>query len=65
MRVGFFSYAIFAAYLAFVPPETASKAILAVRDRVKLSRLVPDRAFRRGRAGSRWATQAAAAERSS
>lgn len=50
IRVGFFSYAIFAAYLAFVPPETANRAILAVRDRVKVSRLVPDRAFRRERA---------------
>lgn len=48
IRVGFFSFAIFACYLAFITPEAASRAILAVRDRLKFSRLVPDRAFRRG-----------------
>ena len=39
IRVGFFSAAIFACYLAFIPPETASKAILAVRDRLRSSPL--------------------------
>ena len=38
LRVGFFSYAIFALYLAFIPPETAEKAILAVRDRLGRAR---------------------------
>jgi len=32
LRVGFFSYAMFAAYLSFVPPETASAWILRARD---------------------------------
>jgi hypothetical protein len=32
--VGFFSYAMFTAYLAFIPPETASRWILRVRDRL-------------------------------
>lgn len=31
--VGFFSFAILIAYIAFVPPETMSKVVLAVRDR--------------------------------
>jgi uncharacterized membrane protein YphA (DoxX/SURF4 family) len=34
VRVGFFSYAIFVAYIAFLPPQTASALILSVRDRV-------------------------------
>jgi hypothetical protein len=34
IMVGFFSYAMLAGYLAFVPPPTASRFILAVRDRV-------------------------------
>ena len=33
LRVGFFSYAIFVLYIAFLPPETVSKLILNVRDR--------------------------------
>jgi hypothetical protein len=33
--VGFFSFAILTAYLAFVPPESASRRILAVRDRLR------------------------------
>jgi hypothetical protein len=33
--VGFFSYAMFCGYIAFTPPETASRAILATRDQVK------------------------------
>jgi hypothetical protein len=32
-RVGFFSYAVFVAYVAFIPPERASSLILAGRDR--------------------------------
>ena len=48
LRVGFFSYAIFAAYTAFIPPETAERAILAVRDRLRVSRFVPDRVARGG-----------------
>jgi uncharacterized membrane protein YphA (DoxX/SURF4 family) len=32
-RVGFFSYAVFVAYVAFIPPERASSLILAARDR--------------------------------
>ena len=35
MRVGFFTGAMFVLYIAFVPPETASRAVLAVRDRVR------------------------------
>lgn len=31
--IGFFSMTILAAYLAFVPPETASRRIQALRDR--------------------------------
>jgi vitamin K-dependent gamma-carboxylase-like protein len=35
IRVGFFTLAMFVLYLAFVPQETASRAILAIRDRVR------------------------------
>jgi hypothetical protein len=35
LRVGFFSFAVFVLYIAFVPPETATRAVLAVRDRVR------------------------------
>lgn len=35
IRVGFFSFAIIAAYLAFVPPEPAERAILWARDRLQ------------------------------
>ena len=34
VRVGFFSYAVFIAYVAFLPPQTASALILSVRDRL-------------------------------
>jgi hypothetical protein len=34
VRVGFFSYAVLVAYVAFIPPETARSWILTVRDRV-------------------------------
>ena len=34
MRVGFFSYALFVLYLAFVPPEAVSSRLLAVRKRL-------------------------------
>lgn len=46
MRVGFFGFAIFACYLAFIPPETARSVILWVRDRLgaaRLARLLPAR----------------------
>jgi hypothetical protein len=33
VRVGFFSYAVFVLYVAFIPPETARSFILATRDR--------------------------------
>jgi putative effector of murein hydrolase LrgA (UPF0299 family) len=33
VRVGFFSYAVLVAYVAFVPPETARAIILGMRDR--------------------------------
>jgi hypothetical protein len=33
--VGFFSYAMFCGYIAFTPPETASRWILATRDRLR------------------------------
>jgi hypothetical protein len=33
-RVGFFSYAVFVAYVAFIPPERATWLILATRDRL-------------------------------
>jgi len=49
IRVGFFGFAIFTCYLAFIPPEKATGAILRVRDRAKVSRFVPGRAFRRSR----------------
>jgi Vitamin K-dependent gamma-carboxylase len=39
IRVGFFSLAIFASYLAFVPPDTARTFILATRERLPRSRL--------------------------
>lgn len=39
IRVGFFSWAIFASYVAFVPPERATAAILTVRDRLRVSPL--------------------------
>ena len=32
VRVGFFSYGVFVAYLAFLPPQTASALILSARD---------------------------------
>ena len=34
MRVGFFSYAVFVLYLAFVPPEAVSSRVLALRKRL-------------------------------
>ena len=34
VRVGFFSYAVFVLYLAFIPPETMKAWVLAVRDRL-------------------------------
>jgi hypothetical protein len=34
MRVGFFSYAVFVLYLAFLPPEAVSSRLLAARKRV-------------------------------
>jgi hypothetical protein len=34
VRVGFFSYAVFVAYIVFIPPEAARSFILATRDRV-------------------------------
>ncbi|MCW2549655.1 MAG: hypothetical protein JWN96_4115 [Mycobacterium sp.] len=37
--VGFFSYALFAAYLAFIPPQTSTRRILATRDRIRRRRL--------------------------
>jgi hypothetical protein len=42
VRVGFFSYAVLAAYVAFVPPETARSLILGTRDRI--SRIAVPRA---------------------
>ena len=39
MRVGFFSLAVFLYYLAFVPPETMSRLLLALGDRLGRSRL--------------------------
>ena len=39
IRVGLFSWAILASYLAFIPPETASRWILKARDRLAGSRL--------------------------
>jgi hypothetical protein len=33
-RVGFFSYAVLVAYIAFVPPERATALILGARDRL-------------------------------
>jgi hypothetical protein len=35
MGVGFFSYAVFVAYLAFVPPQTMSNLVLKVGDRLR------------------------------
>jgi hypothetical protein len=34
VRVGFFSYAVLVAYIAFIPPESAHSFILATRDRL-------------------------------
>ena len=34
VRVGFFSYAVLVAYIAFIPPESARSLILAARDRL-------------------------------
>jgi putative effector of murein hydrolase LrgA (UPF0299 family) len=39
VRVGFFSYAVLVAYVAFVPPETARAIILGMRDR--FTRITP------------------------
>ena len=44
VRVGFFSWAILAAYVAFIPPDVARSIILATRDRlsrISIPRLVP------------------------
>lgn len=44
IMVGFFSYAMFVLYMAFIPPETASRLILRVRApiaRVRLRRVAP------------------------
>jgi hypothetical protein len=44
VRVGFFSYAILVAYVAFLPPEAVSARVLRLRDRLARSRcawLVP------------------------
>jgi hypothetical protein len=44
VRVGFFSYAVLAAYVAFVPPDVARSLILGGRDRlsrISLLRLRP------------------------
>lgn len=44
VRVGFFSYAALVAYVAFIPPETASAWVLRLRDRAarsRFARLVP------------------------
>jgi hypothetical protein len=38
LRVGFFTLAVFVMYVAFVPPERASEALLRVRDRVRRAR---------------------------
>lgn len=38
IRVGFFSYALFAAYVAFVPPARAEAVLLGARDRIKARR---------------------------
>ncbi len=34
VRVGFFSYGVFVAYMAFLPPQTASAIILSARDKL-------------------------------
>ena len=34
VRVGFFSYAVLVAYVAFVPPDVARSFILGARDRL-------------------------------
>jgi hypothetical protein len=39
VRVGFFSYAALVAYVAFVPPETASTWVYRLRDRTARSPL--------------------------
>jgi hypothetical protein len=41
LEVGFFSYAMVILYLAFIPPETASRWLLALRDRLARSRFRP------------------------
>lgn len=52
LLVGFFSYAVFVCYLAFIPPERASAGVLALRDRMRRSprlRAVGAAAAARGR----------------
>ncbi|MGI9120474.1 MAG: HTTM domain-containing protein [Acidimicrobiales bacterium] len=41
ITVGFFSFAVFVGYLAFVPAETMSRWLLAGRDRLRRSSLAP------------------------
>jgi hypothetical protein len=41
LRIGFYSYAIFASYLAFVPPERATGLLLWLREHFLRSRLAP------------------------
>jgi hypothetical protein len=38
LRVGFFTLAVFVMYVAFIPPERASEAILRARDRARRAR---------------------------
>lgn len=38
IRVGFFTFAMFVLYIAFVPPDTASRLIAAIRDRWRRER---------------------------
>lgn len=44
LRVGFFSWAMLTAYLAFLPPEAVSARVRALRDRVRPLRPRPSRA---------------------
>ncbi len=46
LRVGFFSLVVLTLYLVWVPPETMSRLVLALRTRFARLKLAPARAFR-------------------
>jgi hypothetical protein len=63
VRVGFFSFAVLAAYIAFVPPETSTRLVLSARDKFQTWRLIPRLVTAPMRGRGRAAPKAPTAER--